>query len=111
MLETAKTAQMTKRAKWAKIKKELLKLPGKIPEIVVIAIDIKAEEVTVVTAPVSPDFQMNLYSIGRNLKYKYGFPFENFEVKNLGHYRKDFPWKEAILSGLKIIYERPWDGK
>lgn len=109
--ETPKTPEMTKRARWKKIKGELLKLPKNIPEIVVIAINIADEGIIIVTEPVSADFNMSLYSIGRNLKYKYGFPFENFSIKNLAHYRKDFPWKESLLSGHKTIYERPWHGK
>ena len=111
MVEAAKTPVMSKRANWTQIKKELLKLPGKIPEIIAIGIDIKNDSIHLVTEPVSPDFHMNLYDIGRNLKYKYGFPFENFELTNMADFKKGTPWKEQFLSGYKVIYERPWNGK
>lgn len=106
MVETAKTPEITKRAKWEKIKRELLKLPKNMPEIVAIGINIKDEVIVIVTEPVSFDYELSLYRIGRKLRYQYGFPFEGFSIRNLSNYDKSFPWRENFLSGLKIIYSR-----
>ncbi len=105
MVEATKTPEMTKRAKWEKLKKELLKLPKKIPEILAIAIDTKNDAITIVTKPVSISMELSLYRIGRNLRYVYGFPFDRFEIDNVANLAPGFSWKVFIQPGFKIIYE------
>lgn len=110
MVETEETSQMTKRAKWAKIKKELQNLPTKTPEIIAIAVDTSKEAITIVTEPISTSMQLTLYDIGRNLRYKYGIPFEHFEIDNVARLAAGCSWKMFIMPEFKIIYERSWDG-
>ncbi len=109
MVETAKTAkapEMSKRARWEKIKRELLKLPKKVPEIKAIAIDTRNEGILIVTDPISHNLHMDLYDIGRSFRYKFGFPFEKFEIENLAQVIPGYPWQKLILPGYKIIYQR-----
>lgn len=110
MVETAQTAKISKREKWAKIKQELLKLPEKSPEIIAIAIDTKIEGVSIILSPVSPSYHSMLFDVGRSLRYKYNLPFENFNVYNLADFVKEVPWRENLINpGYKIIFEKKYE--
>ena len=106
MVEATKIPEMTKRAKWEKIKRELLKLPKKIPEIKAIAVDSKEEGILIITDPISHNLHMNLYDIGRKFRHQYDVPFERFNIENLAQVIPGYPWQKLILPGYKIIYQR-----
>ncbi|GEM_PF-3528973 len=106
--ETAKTPEISKRAKWEKIKRELMKAPKLFPEIVAIAIDYKYEMIKIIVQPVSIEYEMKLYNIGRKFRYKYDVPFDNFSVLNLSSFPAG-PWKNLVSSEYKIIYERSYN--
>lgn len=108
MVEIVKPDQTSKRSKWEKLKKELLKAPKMFPEIVAIAIDYKYEIIKIIVQPVSIEYEMKLYDIGRNFRYKYDIPFDNFSVLNLSSFPVG-PWKNLISSEYKLIYERSYN--
>ncbi len=89
--ETAKTPVVSKRAKWEKIKKELLKLPRRFPEIIAIAIEPKTESIKIILDPVSLSLEDRLWDNGRILKNKFDIPFEHFDLENMAHFRKAHP--------------------
>lgn len=108
MVETVKTPkapEMTKRAKWEKIKKELLRLPGIYPEITGIVISPEYDAIIIVVRPVSSAYELNLYREGRKLR-KLGIDFARFEVYNLDNFSEGFSWRDHFDSKFKIIYDK-----
>lgn len=104
--ETAKKPEMSKRAKREKIKRELLNLPEEIPEILAIAISVPDENRQVITEPISLEYEISLYRIGRKLRYKFGIPLIDFEINNTAYLSGGSSWKSMVMQGYKIIYER-----
>lgn len=107
MVETAKTQktpEMTKRARWEKIKRELLKLPKSYIKIKEIAINYEFEAVIIVLDPVSVSFELNLYREARKLELKYGINFARFEIFNLENYPEGFSFQEYYPKH-KLIYK------
>lgn len=105
MVGIAEAPKMTKRARWEKIKTDLLKTPEKYPEIIAIALDVKSEIIQIITEPISAQYELKMYEIARNLRLKYGLDLANFYIYNLSDFNK-LAWKDIINPGYKVIYER-----
>lgn len=108
MVETAKTQkipEMTKRARWEKIKKELLKAPKLFPEIMVIAIDYKYENIHIIVSPVSASYELKMYDVARKLRNTYGIDLDKFYIYNKSDF-KSSPIEDTVKSSYRVIYER-----
>ena len=106
MVEATKTPEMTKRAKWEKIKKELLKLPKRYPKIKEIAISHELEAIILIVDPVSVSYELNLYREARILELDYGVNYAGFDIINLDNFPGGYSVKELFGSKFKMIYER-----
>ena len=105
MVEATKTPEMTKRAKWEKIKRELLKLPKTYPEIIGIVISLEYDAIILVVRPVSSTYELSLYREGRKMELKLGVNFARYEIYNLDNFPEGFLWKEHFDKRFKIIYD------